>query len=626
MIPTQQIYSSISAKSEITKSSTAKSISNFDFTSLTILHPEIKLILQTAERSLSEFHYDLTQNHLLLDSAKKLQQLANVFDFISFVVGSHLARALSQALSQLYQNQNHSNQEQLLSSLVQGIISLARYIEFVLIQQTLEPTLLLPVLNEIRQLLGDKPLAENDLRMPDSGYITLANPSANFQPLQNLKLDSELLTTAYRAGLAVILASNKSTDPTPADIAKIKAMHAACATLANESNSLFWQAAAVVTQYREDLLPLDESQKSLYIFIEQQFKSYLPADDRRFAELVSLACRQSQQTSSALHQQIKTKLLNNQLSESALLQFKRIMQGPDQHVTVTLKHLIQQEINNIKAKVDEWLTHSTMPAETPEDKARFEEDFKTIADQLQTLASTLQILQLNEAAQALQQTAKTVSSCSLTNTADVDLLLSTLLSALVTAENAAIALSKEHTPDASLQLNNDKISTSQLDSANTTLIQQSRTLIRSIEHSISDYMDTLLKFDYSAEVAATDLSPQSGLSNQSGVTDTNKHSSQFQVLSRLPNELKQLAGVLKFIGLTDAANTIHRLAVSLDSSVDIENGSHIEPSEGSYFQFSKMADILLAIDYQLQSKLHGQPIAKQAMYIANRSLLELRAA
>lgn len=628
MIPTQQIYSSISAKSEITKSSTAKSISNFDFTSLTLLHPEVKNILTAAERSLSEFHYDSTQSPLVVDSALKLQQLADVFNFISFDIGSHLAHALSKALVQLSENKDTQNQAQLLSSLVQGVLSLSQYIEFVLNQQTLEPRLLLPILNEIRDLLGDKPLTENDLRVQDSHYITLANPAANFQAVDNLKLDSDLLTTAYRAGLAVMLTSDQNSSLSSDDIAKIEAMHAACATLANESKSLFWQAAAIITQYRDDLLPLNQQQKNLYIFIEQQFRSYLPADDRRFAELVSFACQQPQQTSSELHQLIKNQLLNNKLSESSLLEFKRIMQGPDQHLTVTLKHLIQQEINSIKAEVDTWANYSMTPTETTEDKAKLNQDFKAIADKLLTLASTLQILNLNKATETLQQTAKTISSWSSAKAVDFELFLSTLLSALITAENAVIALTKEHTPNEDLNsVNNDKISTSQLDSANIALIKQSRNMISSIEHSISNYIDTLAKFDYSArEEATTDVNTQSEVSDQSETAALDQYSTQSTALSNLPNELKQLAGVLKFIGLTNAANTVNQLALSVEVTSVIEKDSQAEPSEGSYFELSKMADILLAIDYQLYSKLQGQPIDKHAMYIANRSLSELRAA
>lgn len=662
MIPTQQIYSTVSAKTSEIKSIGAKSISNFDFSSLTLLRPEINKVLQTAERNLSEFNHDPSQDYLLIDTSENLQQLAEVFNFISFKVSSHLAHALSAALSHLhemplnkkadlnnikqtiqqanhqYDSQNQKNNqiqntELLIAKVVQGIMSLTRYIEFALLQQTLEPKLLLPIINELRELIGNQPLAESEFSFEDYRYLTLANPTANFQSLESLdlkrlNLDSELLTTAYRAGLAVILASDNKTKLNKEDIAKVNAMHAACSTLANESKSLFWQAAAAVTKYRKDLLPLTEQKKSLYIFIEQQFRSYLPADDRRFAELVSFACQQVQQTSGEINNQIKIQLQQNKLSESALLEYKRIMQGPDQHVALTVKSLIDEEINFLKAKVDQWINPSDEPIEITEAES-LKDNLQTISTKLHTLASTLQLLNQQDAAKYLTKTAKSMQSWSTPSAEDLD----QLLTAFMIAENAAIAMTKSFIPDEQANaLNNQDISISQLDTANMALIKQSRHMIRSIENAISDYMDTLFKYDYAAEDNHSESDSQSAATqgsdhlDHSPISETNDVYYQNPALLDIPNELKQLAGVLKFIDLTDAANTVNRLAVSLDARSDIEDNKLAGPSEAHYFEFSKMADILLAIDHQLHSKLQGRPVAKQAMYIANRSLSELVAA
>lgn len=575
-------------------SSNAISITNFDLTSLYLLRPEINVILHTAEQHLSEFNDDSDQAPLLLDSRAILNQLGSVLDLISLHGSSDLAFALSDGMQHLYDKAD-TGDERLILSLAQGIMTLSRYIEFVLLQEAVEPSLLIDVINELHVLIDKSPinaLSINNFDDDNYHYVSVANPAQNFQSVDSLGLDSNLLVTAYRAGLAVILSAS-NTNLTDHECKKITAMSSACALVATKSKTIFWTAAAAVTQEVSKLLPLNEAEKSLYIFIDQQFQNYLSADDRRCAELVSFACQQDNDWAKALKLQLKT----NHLSEKQLVELKRFLQGPDQQISSTLNDFIQQEIEDIKTEIDVSVNH-TLPAERPFETI----NFQPIALKVSALASSLKLLNLNEAALALQHSVEEIKSWLAPGPTELDQLLNTLM----IAENAAITLAKSHTPTAQFQrLNNNQLSIHQLDTAYINLIEQSRLLIRELESTISDFVDRLPASESKQTTAFETLE----ISHDS--------------LNKILNLIRQIAGALRFLELTDAANTLNRLGIKLNESLKLSEADGLSASRFECIIFSNVADILLATDHQLSCQQLGHPAIKQAVYTANRSLSNL---
>lgn len=571
----------------------AISITNFDLSALYLLRPEIQMILDNCEKHLSEFYNDKAQAPLLLDSAAMLAQLGSVFKLISLYGSSELAHALSAGFKHLYDHGDNSKKA-LILSLLEAIMIQARYVEFVLLQETLEPSLLLPIINKINGLLGHSLISETAVSVEGlSGYqhIILANPAQNFQPVAKLGLNHELLTTAYRAGLAVVL-SAKTSKLTDSERDKISAMHQACTVIADQSDSLFWRAAQVATQHLAELLPLQPAQKRLFIFIDQQFNTDLPTDNRRFAELVSFACLQPGELAGRLRQQVTA----NKLSDSQLKQFKQFLHGPDQKITGTIHTLIQQQINDIKADIDAQINVS-LSADGSEQPVV--PKFHSATDKLAQLASIFQLLNLPKAAQSLQNSIHEIGKWHLPNDEQLDILLSQLM----VAENAAIGLSKAHIPGAAMQrINNANISIYQLDTAYQQLIKQSRRVIRQLEQAIGEYLDSLYASNTNASVQ-----PQS-------------------LLQQIPATLKQLAGALQFLALSDAANMINRLRLQLDESLYIDDNKHPKKQEQTYDTFANLATVLLAIDHQLSARQQNYPIGQYAMQVANSSLAKVLAA
>ena len=197
------------------------------------------------------------------------------------------------------------------------------------------------------------------------------------------------------------------------------------------------------------------------------------------------------------------------------------------------------------------------------------------------MSSTLRLLCLNTAATALHEAGIAVAKWQTPSPSD----FVQLQQALINAENALITMAKLHTPGiVKLPLNNKGISLHQLDTAYNTLIQESRTAIASAEQAINDY-----------------------------VADTNHDVLHIQ---NLPEMLHQVSGAARFLQMPISASMLSQLTHYLEQRLTINyplNNSALE----------HIADVLMSVDYYLQSYEHNRPINRQSLDIAQHSLTQL---
>ncbi|WP_367104042.1 hypothetical protein [uncultured Psychrobacter sp.] len=559
----------MSQSEQIALTAPAPSVTNFNLPSLHLLHNEITIILKDAEIHLSEFNDDKEQAPLLLDSISVLTQLSCVFELIDLIGGQVLSCAIVQGLQRLYDS-GDNNDTALIMDLSEAIITLDRYVEFVLLTETVEPSLLLPIINKLYAHSQQDTIDTDYFANFGSSSVVVANPEQNFQALSELNLDRDLLINAYRSGLGVVLGYQNQNHSLSADAQqKLDAMSAACNTIAAHTNSLFWQAAMVAVSDIKSILPLNLSQKHTLIYVEQQFQSYLPVMDTRFADLVSFACQREGQQAKALCMQYAA----NQIETSQREQMQRFLFGPNRAITDTLNDIIQNQISTIKEKVDSYARGEAL--------STTEAQVSSIAADLTELASALQLLNLPKAAASLETAANAVSKWYTPSPDDFD----SLLLALITAENASIAMAKMHTPGAiHLPVNNHHISLHQINTAYDTLIQESRSAISSAEQAISDYL-----------------------------ADENRELLNIQ---NIPEMMRQVAGAIRFLQLPTAASMLSQLATHLQER--LSNGADIEDYNLAY-----IADVIMAVDYRLDGFEYNRPVSKQSIDVGQHSLSQL---
>ncbi|UAY36765.1 hypothetical protein LAJ61_08955 [Moraxella osloensis] len=538
---------------------------NFDLPSLHLLRPELAVTLHDAEMHLSEFNDDSSQAPLLLDSVDTLAQLAKVLRLIQLEEGYELANSLSAGLQKLYDERDQPSNDMMMD-VSEGIMTLARYIEFVLLKETIEPSLLLPIINQLHSDLNQPALQLSDLTANKNSSIVIANPEQNYQPLKSLDIDPKKLVEAYRAGLSVALTA-QSNQLSPKEREKLKAMQAACEMVSKRTDSLFWHAADAAVSDLAGALPLSNLQKRALIFVEQQFNDYLPVNDSRFADLVQFASSRDSQ----LALQVQHKFSANTLDETQLKTMRRFLFGPDREVTSTLNQLIQQEIDLIKSASDSYARQDNLNSSTDE--------IDTMAQHLHDLSNVFKTLNLNEVSAALSQQIGKVKTWTQPTPDDFDGLLGTL----IMAENAAINLAKSHTPGAvTLPVYNQTISLHQIETAHNTLVQESRTAIATIETALNDYLN-----------------------------DTDKD---ILHITPVPDMMRAISGACLFLNLPRQSQLLKRAATVLQNLIEQQG------RELSEHALAKIADIVISADYYLESLETNKPAGNHAMYVGYRSL------
>lgn len=547
------------------------SATNFDLPSLHLLRPEIEVILHDAETHLSEFNDDASQAPLLLDSVDTLAQVSKVLSLIALTGADKLAQTLADGFQHLYDNRGN-DEDELVMDISEGIMTLNRYIEFVLLKEIVEPSLVLPVLNTLNGKLGKPTLDLNSAELQSRKSLVIANPEQNYHSLEQLGIDSKTLVSVYRAGLDVALkATGKITDT--AELQKLQAMHAATAAVSQRSDSLFWQAATTAVSDLAHALPLNNAQKRALIFVEQQFNNYLSISDARFADLVSFACQQNPN----FVQQVQQKLASTGLNDGQKTAMKQFLYGPNREVTDTLNQIIQEEVDYIKTASDTYARGENINSA---------ENIQIIVEKLNTLASVFKTLNLHEASQNLADQAKAVQAWQQPTPEDFD----SLLSSLMIAENMAIDLAKSRTPGAiTLPLYNQKISLHQLDTAYGILISESRAGVATIENAISQYM----------------ADPAKDLLN----------------LANLPEIMENISGACLFLNLPEAHQLLKRASSYTATLLENTHSGGIAEA-----QLAKIADIMMSVDYYLESLEVHKPAGHQAMKMGQRSLQSLMAA
>ena len=538
---------------------------NFDLPSLHLLRPEIAVTLHDAEMHLSEFNDDSSQAPLLLDSVDTLAQLAKVLRLIQLEEGYELANSLSAGLQKLYDERDRPNNDMMMD-VSEGIMTLARYIEFVLLKETIEPSLLLPIINQLHSDLNQPGLQLSDLTANKNSSIVIANPEQNYQPLKSLGIDPKKLVEAYRAGLSVALTA-QSNQLSPKELEKLNAMQAACEMVSKRTDSLFWHAADAAVSDLAGVLPLSNLQKRALIFVEQQFNDYLPVNDSRFADLVQFASSRDSQ----LALQVQRKFSANTLDETQLKTMRRFLFGPDRDVTSTLNQLIQQEIDLIKSASDSYARQVNLNSSPDE--------IDSMAQRLHDLSSVFKTLNLNEVSAALSQQIGKVKTWTQPTPDDFDELLGTLMM----AENAAINLAKSHTPGAvTLPVYNQTISLHQIETAHNTLVQESRTAIATIETALNDYLN-----------------------------DTDKD---ILHIKPVPDMMRAISGACLFLNLPRQSQLLKRGTTVLQNLIEQQG------RELSEHALAKIADIVMSADYYLESLETNKPAGNHAMYVGYRSL------
>lgn len=543
----------------------------FDAASLYLVKPEIDTSLHQVESALSTFVDDEHNTAGLMDAADAMLQIYGILRLLELHGASHLSGAMGRLLRDIAETPSQTREDRL-SAIGEGLMTLSRYLEFVLLRDIPLPHLLLPITNTLNQLAGIPPLREGHFLLPALQEVQL--PAASGTP-STLSADEKTALTGflakmYRSGLAAVLTHQA----TARHYTLMQRASAEMSTLAAGSdNELFWQAAASAVDQLVDCRPLTNGRKRVLAAIERRFAH--PETTTSMDELSDVlalgSCRDHDQAT-----QLRERLNINHLiiTDQTSNEMSRYLFGPDGEVIHTVSALVHDEIAGIKGYID------TIARGEP-----LEGGYALISERMQTLAYTLSMLNLDTASHELSAHATMLGTW--TEAPDQDR-LNSLMDTLLGSENAMTLLDKSYTPGTvKLPLNNMRISLHQLDAACDMLISESR-------GTLSLAMRSLLSF----------IESEGDMLHMENV----------------PVMLESVSGAMQFLDAPRGRDILKNTASYISSNFGPE---HESPSME---RLERLADAITCIDYYLESLEVKKPAGERPFNIGERSLVELGAA
>lgn len=544
---------------------------HFDVASLHLVKPEIDLSLAQVESVLSVFVDDDQNTSGLVDAAEAMAQIHGILRLLNLFGASELSGAMAKSLKDIADQPSNTKEERL-AAIGEGLMVLHRYLEFVLLRETLLPHLLLPITNTLNHMAGLPLLREGHFLTPHldiqqvtpQGQIAAALDQAEQQPL------IQFLARMYRQGLNAVLAGRANAD----HYRLIQRAGYEMARLAeNGASSLYWQAAHSALEQLELCRPLTASRQRVLVSIERHFSK--PTAIPSLADLTDVlalgTCRdhataEALRATLNLQAQIATDRTSSDLA--------RFLFGPNGEVIHTVNDLVHTEISQIKHQID-----GLVRGETPEEGAI------SISERMQILAGTFDMLNLGEAATHLRQQIALENDWLKGDNQDS---LNALMDALMVAENAMTILDKSYTSGAvMLPLNNMMISLHQLDEARATLVSESRGTIGMAMRALLSYIE-----------------------NDNDVLH----------LANIPVMLESVSGAMLFLEAPRGSQILQKTAQYM------QNRFTPDQAAASSQELDRLADALVCIDYYLESIEINKPAGERPFSIGEGSLAVLQAA
>lgn len=548
--------------------STTGAPSHFDVASLHLVKPEIDVSLKQVESALSTFVDDEHNTAGLMDAADAMMQIYGILRLLELYGASELSGAMGKLLRDIAENPAQTKEDRL-AAIGEGLMLLSRYLEFVLLRETLLPHLLLPATNTLHRLAGLPMVREGHFLAAYVSPEQLGQPAVAFDDAAQAGL-VQFLAKMYRHGLAQILQDKAQ----PRDYQLLQRACQEMASLAaNSPAALYWQAAQAATTELYTTRSLSASRKRVLASIERRFgKLTQTVGHDELLDVLAMAVCRDNTLAAALREQL---ILNDKIATDRVsTQLAGFLFGPDGDVIHTVTALVHDEIGSIKTLIDTIARGEAV-----------EGGYGLVADRLQVLAQTGTMLNLNDAAAELEQQAAQLRAW--TDAPDQDR-LNDLMDALMVIENATTLLAKSYTPGAvTLPLNNMRISLYQLDTACGVLISESRGTLGMAMRSLLSFIES---------------------------------NGDMLHMENVPVMLESVSGAMEFLNAPRGRDILKNAAAYVASHF----GAGLSAPPMS--DIDRLADAITCIDYYLESVEVKKPAGERPFRVGERSLSALTAA
>lgn len=453
---------------------------HFDISSLYIVKSEIDASLTQVEAALNLYMADQSNTVGIFDSTEGMQQTTGVLKLLKMDGAVELSDAIRLMLVHISENPDSTDDNQI-TALSESLMTLSRYLEFVLLRETLSPQLLIPITNTMNRLLGKPMITEGGFLLHDinDGLIqnnisTLVKPALSTEKTNDK--DRKNLLRLFQTGLSGILQKK----PQASDFAYMqKAVSHIAEREPQSAEGLYWQLAQQIMSTLNPSTMMTDGRKRILVQMERRIARKSSAISRlsqtaAIADLLTMTAIAPQNYENI----ISTLGLTNKIkTDQEILNDKHFMFGPDQSVVHDVSQLAHQCIIKIKELVDLIVNQEQQP-----------DGLTSLSEQLKELGHTLVLLTLDKAGQGLLEQASLVEKWSQHPDENQ---INSLMDCLLDSENAIILMEQTHTPGLVMSpFTNIKVSLHQLVEARSLIVAESRLDLTNVMHSLLAYLDS----------------------------------------------------------------------------------------------------------------------------------------
>ena len=375
------------------QSSLATKSQSFD-----LVKSEIEQTIKQAESSLERFQANRESGEDLQNCVDFLNQLRGIFILVELRGGTLLCQEAVALANDVPVGAN-DDKNILLTTLNSALFILRRYVEYYHQQREDHPELLLPVINDLREARREKPYPESCFFDVDVGERPDFCAGANLTPFDGDEADYEVMARRMRltfqvALLGVLRERN--------DVVNKKLIGRAARGLSRlcqgQPMGQMWCLLAVVADTMLDrAMVFNKARKRMLMRIEKYAREMVyvgkvatakDAPDSLIRDLVYLLYRSGSANPEVTRVLDAFHLAPSKFPDAMLEAHSRRLYGPGSDVLKSLTEALQEELNQLKDKLD-IIERGIEP-----DLA----ELSSIADALERLANTLVMLDLNRLA------------------------------------------------------------------------------------------------------------------------------------------------------------------------------------------------------------------------------------
>lgn len=417
------------------QSSLATKSQSFD-----LVKTEIEQTIKQAEASLERFQENRESGEDLQNCVDFLNQLRGIFVLVELRGGILLCQEAVAVANDVPVGAN-DDKNSLLTALSGALFILRRYVEYYQQQRADHPELLLPITNDLRESRGEKPYPESCFFEVNVGKRPDFCASMNLPKLGESESDFEIharrMRLMYQIGLLGILRDRN-------ERVSRKLIARAAKGLARLCNGApmgqLWCLLSMVAETMQDRnMGFGKSRKRLFMRIEKYTREIVyigkvaiakDAPDSLFRELVYILYRSGSSNPEVTQTLSAYGVVPTEFPENILEAHRKRLYGPGSDVLKSLSTALQEELNQLKDKVD--IIERGIEPDLNE--------FTSIAGSLEQLANTLSMLDLNKLTELARKEAALLRSWHADNRSPSDDELYSLANAVLSIEDAAMQM------------------------------------------------------------------------------------------------------------------------------------------------------------------------------------------